>query len=138
MNESEMHQEAIEKIKSIPVVSALGIEILELDSEQVTVKAPHDKRYDGVFDTFHGGMLMTIADTISCFLIIYNNGPDTLMATTDMNIRFLAPCVSDVTARARYIKKGKTLNPIEIEIWDAEGVRVAVAQVTYIILGKKK
>lgn len=137
MTESERYRRALEKITSIPVVSTLGVEVLELDSTHVKVKAPHKKKYDGVFDTFHGGLLMSIADTISCFLIIYNDGPDTLMATTDMNIRFLAPCVSDVTAEARYIKRGKTLNPIEIDIWDAQGTKVAVAQVTYMILCKK-
>ena len=122
----------MEKIMSIPVVSTLGIEIESLTDERVVVRVPHDRKFDGVFDTFHGGMLMTIADTISCFLIIKKNGPDVRIATTDMNIRFLAPCMTDVTAEARFIKAGRTLNNIEVDLYDANGVKVAVAQVCYI------
>jgi uncharacterized protein (TIGR00369 family) len=122
----------LEKIHSIPAVSALGLEIESMTDDFVKVGAPRDKRFDGVFDTFHGGMLMTIADTISCFLIIKRNGPDVRIATTDMNIRFLAPCTTDVTAEARFIKAGRTLNTIEVDIYDIRNVKVAVAQVCYI------
>ena len=123
---------ALEKIMSIPAVAALGIEIVTLTDEVVKVKAPHDRRFDGVYDTFHGGLLMTVADTIACFLIIKRHGPDIRIATTDMNIRFLAPCTSDITAEARFIKAGRTLNTVEVDIFDARGVKVAVAQVCYI------
>jgi uncharacterized protein (TIGR00369 family) len=121
-----------DKIYSIPAVSALGIEIDTLTDDIVKVRAPRNRNYDGVFDTFHGGMLMTIADSIACFLIIRRNGPDIRVATTDMNIRFLAPCHTDITAEARFIKAGRTLNTIEVDLFDTRGTRVAVAQVCYI------
>lgn len=122
----------MEKINSIPAVSALGIEIETLTEDIVRVHAPYDRKFEGVFNTFHGGMLMTIADTVACFLIIKRNGPDIRIATTDMNIRFLAPCTTGVTAEARFIKAGRTLNTIEVDLFDASGVKVAVAQVCYI------
>ncbi len=131
------HQAALDKIDSIPIVKTLGIEITELTEDVIKVRAPHDRTYDGVFDSFHGGLLMTIADTISCFLIIRRDGPDVRIATTDMNIRFLAPCQSDITAEARFLKAGRTLNPIEINLFDDQGVKVAVAQVCYIKMGQK-
>jgi uncharacterized protein (TIGR00369 family) len=126
------HDAAMEKILSIPAVSALGIEIETLTDDIVKVRAPRNRKFDGVFDTFHGGMLMTIADTIACFLIIKRNGPDVRIATTDMNIRFLAPCTTDITAEARFIKAGRTLNTVEVDLFDANDVKVAVAQVCYI------
>lgn len=130
----------MEKINSIPMVSTLGIEIDELTDDIVRVRVPHEKKYDGIFDTFHGGMLMTIADTIASFLIIRRIGPDIRIATTDMNIRFLAPCTTDVTAVGRFIKAGKTLSTMEVDLFDTNGTRVAVAQVCYIrvdMLGRK-
>ena len=51
-----------------------------------------------------------------------------------MNIRFLAPCLTDVTARARVIKFGRTLCPVAVDLFDAQGQQVAVAQVNYILL----
>lgn len=122
----------MEKIRAIPVVSAMHMDIDMLTKDVVRVKVPHDPSFDGVFGTFHGGMLMTIADTISCFLIIKRNGPDITIATTDMNIRFLNPCTTDVIAEGRFIKAGRTLNMVEIDLYDAAGIKVAIAQVTYI------
>lgn len=122
----------LDKIYSIPAVSALGIEIDTLTDDLARVRAPRDRKYDGIFDTFHGGMLMAVADTIASFPIIKRNGPDIRLATTDMNIRFLAPCKTDITAEARFIKAGRTLNTVEVDLYDMNGVRVAVAQVCYI------
>jgi uncharacterized protein (TIGR00369 family) len=122
----------MEKINAIPVVSAMKMGIEMLTKDVVRVKVPHDPAFDGVFDTFHGGMLMTVADTISCFLIIKRNGPDIKIATTDMNIRFLSPCTTDVIAEGRFIKAGRTLNMIEVDLYDTAGKKVAIAQVTYI------
>lgn len=62
-------------------------------------------------------------------------GADAVITTTDMNIRFLAPCHSKATAEAKIIKFGKTLCPVSVEIRDVQGVLVAVAQVTYMRLG---
>ena len=47
---------------------------------------------------------MTIADSAACFAIFTKTGPEIPLTTTDMNIRFLAPCLSDVTAKAKVIK----------------------------------
>jgi uncharacterized protein (TIGR00369 family) len=81
-----------------------------------------------------GGLLMTIADSIACFAVMTLTGPDEPMTTTDMNIRFLAACRTDVTADARVIKLGRTLCPVAVDLFDADGVHVAVAQVTYMRL----
>ena len=56
--------------------------------------------------------------------------------TTDMNIRFLAPCLTDLRAEARVIKCGRTLCPVAVELFDANDKAVAVAQVTYLRLEK--
>jgi uncharacterized protein (TIGR00369 family) len=77
---------------------------------------------------------MTVADSTACFAIFTETGPNVRLTTTDMNIRFLAPCFSDVTAEARVIKTGKTLCPVAIDLYDAQRTHIAVAQVTYILL----
>jgi uncharacterized protein (TIGR00369 family) len=74
------------------------------------------------------------APSTACFAILTRTGPDTLLTTTDMNIRFLAPCLTDVTAKARVIKFGRTLCPVAIDLFDAHEHLVAVAQVNYILL----
>ena len=61
-------------------------------------------------------------------------GPDAKLTTTDMNIRFLAPCLTDVTARARVIKLGSTLCPVAVDLFDTNDRQVAVAQVSYFLI----
>src|SRR5256885_9949899 len=73
---------------------------------------------------------MTLADTAACMAVLTLAGADAAVTTTDMNIRFLAPCLSDATAEARVIKFGRTLCPVEVMIRDAAGKDVALAQVT--------
>lgn len=118
----------------IPIFKTMAIEIAGLDEGRATLTMPYDKRYDGIFESFHGGLLMTLADTAACIAILTLAGPDAVITTTDMNIRFLSACNSNATAEARVIKFGRTLCPAEVMIRDAAGKEVAIAQVTYMRL----
>jgi uncharacterized protein (TIGR00369 family) len=124
------------RVRRIPIFETLGMRIEEFSEGYCKAVVPHDVRYDGVFESFHGGLLMTVADSIACFAIMTQTGPDEPLTTTDMNIRFLAPCLTDVTVVARVIKLGRTLCPAAIDLFDAKGTQVAVAQVTYMRLPK--
>ena len=133
----ERSKEALlKRVRRIPIFETLDMRIEEFSEGHCKAVVPHDLRYDGVFESFHGGLLMTVADSIACFAIMTQTGPDEPLTTTDMNIRFLAPCFTDVTVVARVIKYGRTLCPVAIDLFDANGTQVAVAQVTYMRLGK--
>jgi len=127
----------LDRVQKIPIFDTLRMRVDELGEGLARVTVPYDRKFDGVFESFHGGLLMTAADSAACFAVMTLTGPDEPMTTTDMNIRFLAPCRSDLTAEARVIKLGRTLCPLAIDLFDAAGVRVAVAQVNYIRLGAR-
>jgi len=124
----------LDRVRKIPIVETLGFRFEEWSDGVCRATVPHDRRFDGIYGSFHGGLLMTAADSVACFAIMTRTGPDQPLTTTDMNIRFLAPCLSDVTVVAKVIKFGRTLCPVGVELFDAKGVMVAVAQVTYIRL----
>lgn len=126
----------LERIARIPIVDTLRMRIDELSDGVCKATVPRELRYDGVFASFHGGLLMTLADSIACFAIMTQTGPDEVMTTTDMNIRFLGPCLSDVTATARVIKLGRTMCPVAVDLFDTQGRQVAVAQVNYMRLDR--
>jgi len=134
MVDSARRDAILQRIKTIPIFETLGFRDGEFGDGFCRATVPYDRKYDGVFESFHGGLLMTIADSIACFAVMTLTGPDEPMTTTDMNIRFLAACRSDVTAEARVIKLGRTLCPLAVDLFDASGVKVAVAQVTYMRL----
>jgi uncharacterized protein (TIGR00369 family) len=131
----DLVQSILKRVNRIPIVETLSLEILALAKGFCTVHAPRYEKYDGVFESFHGGLLMTVADSTACFSIFTETGPNVRLTTTDMNIRFLAPSFSDITAEARVIKMGKTLCPVTIDLYDSKKNYIAVAQVTYILLG---
>ncbi len=126
------------RVRRIPAVEALGLTFTDWGEGTVSASAPFNRDYTGIFDSFHGGMLMTVADTIACFAILTLTGPDEMMATTDMNIRFLAACRTDCRATARVVKLGRQICPVAVDLFDANGTPVAVAQVTYMRLPKKE
>jgi uncharacterized protein (TIGR00369 family) len=132
----KIRADVLERIKKIPIVNTLGFEFIELDAGRCSAKVKYDKKYDGIFESFHGGLLMTVADSVSAFVILTLTGADAVITTTDMNIRFLAPCRTDVTAAAEVIKLGRTLAPAAVDLFDDKGVKVAVAQVNYMIISK--
>ena len=131
---SELEEQILSRIKKIPIVDTLQIKIVSFSDGYCETVVPRKLCYDGVFESFHGGLLMTIADSTACFAIFTKTGPFVKLTTTDMNIRFLSPCLSDVTAKAKVIKLGRTLCPVSVDLYDAGGKHVAVAQVNYMIL----
>ncbi len=138
MLSSDLKEAILKRVMRIPIVDTLQLKILSLTDGRCETMAPRKLSYDGVFESFHGGLLMTLADSTACFAIFTKTGPDVHLTTTDMNIRFLAPCLTDAYARAEIIKIGRTLCPVSVNLYDAQDRHVAVAQVNYMLLNRTK
>ncbi len=132
----DLHNAILARIKKVPIFDTLQMKVLKFAEGYCEVAVQRKPDYDGVFASFHGGLLMTVADSAACFAILTKTGPEQAMTTTDMNIRFLAPCLSDLCAKAQVIKFGRTLCPVAVDLFDADNKHVAVAQVNYMLLDK--
>lgn len=117
-----------------PCIESLGLSAIDADAGSCRLRARHDPRFNGLLPGFHGGMLAMVADCAAWFAIVTQTGPTEPLVTTDMQMRYLAPCLGDVTVAARVIKLGKTLCPVAFEMFDPAGVLVACGQVTYMRL----
>jgi len=122
------------RLATIPIAATLAMRDVRLDAGTCELVVPRRPEYDGVFASLHGGILMTAADSAACFAVLTLAGAAQALATTDMNIRFLAPCLTDVRVRARVIKHGRRLCPVAVDLYDEADTLVAVAQVTYLLL----
>jgi uncharacterized protein (TIGR00369 family) len=122
------------RIRAIPITNGLKFSIDEMTRGACSLSMDRDRAFDGIFDTIHGGLLMTLAVSAAAFAILTATGSDTKMATTEMSIRFLAPARDRVTARATILKRGKRMCYCEARITDAQGTLAAHATVTYMIL----
>ena len=134
MIDAALEAAILTRITKIPIFETLRMQSITFAPGQCEFRVPRQKIYDGVFESFHGGILMTIADSAACFAVLTLTAPDQLMTTTDMNIRFLAPCLTDVAVTARVIKRGRLLCPVAVDLFDTAGKQVAVAQVNYMLL----
>ena len=123
-----------QRIQSIPIVDTLKMKILKLEKGSCEAMVPRHTQWDGIYETFHGGMLGTIADTVTCWSILTEIGADSLVATTDFNIRFLRPCHTDVVCKANVVRVGRTMCLAHADLYDTNGKLVAVSQVNYIRL----
>jgi len=124
----------LDRIKAIPITNGLKFSIEEMTRGACALSMDRDKAFDGIFETIHGGLLMTLADSAAAFAILTLSGADARMATTEMSIRFLAPARDRVTARAEVLKFGKRIAFCEARVEDSGGALVAHATVTYMIL----
>jgi uncharacterized protein (TIGR00369 family) len=122
------------RFAEIKITRTLEMSLRRLAVGEAELAMPNRDTLHGIFDSLHGGLLMTLADTAACVAILTRIGPDEVITTTDMNIRFLAPCLTDVTADARIIKFGRSLVPVAATMRDNRGREVALAQVTYMRL----
>ena len=131
------HEAAIlARISKIPIFATLRMDSIVFGNGQCEMRVPRQQMYDGVFESFHGGLLMTVADSAACFAVLTGTPIDQVLTTTDMNIRFLAPCLTDVHVKARVIKFGRLMCPVAVDLLDTAGKLVAVAQVNYMLLDK--
>jgi len=131
-------KETERRMNSVPIMKLLDAEIVSLKKGFCEMKVPKKKNYDGIFETFHGGLLTTAADTAAAAAVLTVAGHNSFITTTDIHIRFLNPCASSVLAAAKVIKAGKTLCPVEVEIKDGNGKTVSIAQITYMVLKKNQ
>ncbi len=122
-------------MQSIPIFKSLGFSNVRVGAGWLESLVTRNPEYDGIFDSFHGGMLMTAADSAAAIVSLTLWGSQSRLTTTDMNIRFLAPARTDVKLFAQAIKHGRTLIPTIANFWRDDGTLVAIAQITYMRLG---
>lgn len=114
-----------------PCIASMGFRLLAAEPGICRLTAAKDARFDGLLPGFHGGMLAMAADCAAWYAIVTQTGPAEPLVTTDLFLRYLNPCLTDATVAARVIKLGKTLCPVQVDLFDAAGVAVATGVVTY-------
>lgn len=117
---SAVLKEVERKMNGVPIMKLLSAEITRLDEGTCELRVPRKKNYEGIFDTFHGGLITTAADTVAAAAVLTVAGAEAVITTTDIHIRFLRPCRSDITAEATVIKAGRTLCPVDVSLTDTE------------------
>jgi uncharacterized protein (TIGR00369 family) len=107
------------------------IEELRLDG--CTLKMPFRPEISNGHGAIHGGVLATLADSAMAFALSTNFDGEMGFATADLTIHYFKRARTDVTARARVVKKGKRINVGTIDLYDDGGDLVATVLTSFLL-----
>lgn len=114
---------------------ACGARVRRWDNETVVMELPHADWLCNSTDGFHGGVVAALADTCGTGASLAASGAEGFIATVSMNISYLAPASTDLTATAVCIKPGRRIQVSEVRVRDANERLVAEAIVTNALPG---
>jgi uncharacterized protein (TIGR00369 family) len=115
----------------------LKMELVAHDAESgaVTIKAPWRAEYERGAGSrqWHGGPIAALIDIAGDFALVAKIGRG--IPTINLRIDYLRPAVAtDLIAKARTLRAGKSVGVVDIEISDDAGRLVAVGRGSYSLL----
>ncbi len=118
-----------------PFITALGLNLIEWDDDEVVVRMPYRPDLTNGQDTCHGGALATLVDTAGAAAVWagHDYAKGIRNGTVSMAINYIGSSGQEATiARARCIHRGSQLNFVEIRLErETEGRLVAHGTLTY-------
>lgn len=109
---------------------SIGINSVELSEDRAIAVLTIDQNHLNPNNTVHGGVLYTLADTVSGMLVCNDGYMHTTVSGT---IEYANPtlCGDTVTAEATFIKKGRKISYLNVDIKNSESDLMCFATFTY-------
>jgi len=130
-------EEAQELVSRGPYLRWLGLQVLELGADTITVKAKWRTEWvaNPVLGQTHGGILASLIDFAADFSLLNSIGHP--VPTIDMRVDYhrLAK-QGDLIAKGQIIKLGKQFSTCEGRIFDEDGLLIASGRGAYITAPK--
>jgi len=124
----------IQPLERAPFSAMLGLKIESAANGSATVRMPFDLRIlneGGPSAPIHGGAIAALADVAAC-AAVWSLAETTRTATVSLTVNYTGFAVnSDLIARARVKRAGKSIASLAVEIVDASDALIADALVTY-------
>jgi uncharacterized protein (TIGR00369 family) len=121
-------------LPSSPFVQHLGVELLELEPDRATLRLPFIEQVVTIGETIHGGAIASLIDTTAMAAAwATDQAPASMRGTTvGITVNYLAAAnKTDLVARARVVRRGRSLCHVDVEVTDSDELLVAKGLVTY-------
>jgi uncharacterized protein (TIGR00369 family) len=119
----------------MPFAAVLGIEEVTALPELVTGRVRWDESRCTSFGVLHGGVLMSLADSIGAYCAVLNLPEGAATSTIESKTNFLRAVRSGyVEARARALHVGRTTIVVDTELYDDQGRLVGRVTQTQAVL----
>lgn len=114
--------------------NTLGIKAVELSEDRAIAILKINQNHLNPNNTVHGGVLFTLADTVSGMLVCSDGCMHTTVSGT---IEYANPtmCGDTLTAEATFIKQGRKISYLNVDIKNVDGDLMCFATFTYYNLG---
>lgn len=114
-----------------------GVEILKIENREGFARVKITNESLNAIGTVHGGLLMTLADTVSGNLI--SNVSGRVATTAQASLNFLNPCFGSeyIYGKAEIIKEGKNLSVVDTDVTDDDGKLIATARFVFFHFNKE-
>lgn len=117
----------------------VGVELLEADTERVVGRIALGPEHSNGRDRVHGGVIMTLADTLGAVATVLNLPPERVTTTLESKTNFLAAGRGDyLVGEATPLHRGRTTMVWQTTIRDAQDRRVAVVTQTQLVLPRER
>lgn len=112
----ETRARVVARFERIRLMKTLEFRMHRLEPGECDLLLENRRDLDGIFESLHGGILATLADSAIAFAGLTLIDPDEIITTIEFNIRFLAPCRESVLARSRVLKAGRSLITGQVDL----------------------
>jgi uncharacterized protein (TIGR00369 family) len=117
--------------------SFIGLESPKFEGDYTIIDLDTQKHHLNQLGVVHGGVMTSMLDTAmgnSCFFLVKKP-----LVTVELKVSFMRPVFGGkITARARVLKKGEHLIFASASVFDFEGLEVAAALGTYMMVDTLK
>ncbi len=122
----------------VPMSRALGFVPEHIGKDYAQIRMPFDPRFTNSRGELHGGALMALLDCALSVAARSHDPSGTGIITVDLNTHFIASAPGDVIAKARCLKRGRSLAFSQGELYDDQGTLLATATATLKMVPRKR
>lgn len=125
-------------LKEMPtLMQHLQMEVVEITPDSISVKMPVDNRTKQINGILHGGASAALAETVGSLASYLTLEEPKASVGLELNISHLkAVYTGSITAVAKPVRLGKTIQVWEIRNFDDAGNQIALARLTMMVLNK--
>ena len=109
----------IGRFDSVPINRHLGFTLVSRSPEESVVTMPLRPEFIQEGGVVHGGVLSALADTAAVYTFWPYLSEERSMTSIEFKVNFLSPVRpggGDLTARARVIRRGRTIGVCDVEV----------------------
>jgi uncharacterized protein (TIGR00369 family) len=135
---SQEHVDAypvLREMEAVPLFGDLGYRFTDAGEGFAEITFTASERTQNLYGIVHGGAWLFLADSAMGGALGTVAGEGARVITGQLDFRWLRPLEGDtIVARARVLRRGRTLSHCTAELFDAAGRQIGLATGTYVLV----